>query len=554
MLQNVQITRLRGVPGKPGASARRVFRLVGWKPGFGLRGWRSPDHPITGFSSLLVLFILCLPLLSCSGHSDPNTLVMVIENSPVNLDPRVGTDAYSERVAELIFDSLVRKDEHFNLRPWVAESWDIPDPQTYIFHLRKGIRFHDGRPLTSRDVKWTLDSMSNGTVVSIRAATYRHVKNVEAPDDSTVVIHLDEPDATLLWNLSDGAFGIVPYGSGKELTADPIGSGPFRFVRLDPDSQVILVRNDNYWTKKPNVTRVRLNVVPDATTRALELRKGSADLVASNSLAADMVNTLRRDPNLRVQREPGTGLLYVAFNLRDPILKDVRVRQALAYAIDRQPILDALFGGYGRLADSVLPPQHWAYDGNVQHYPYSPEKANALLDEAGFPRGKDGVRFHLTMKTSTEETSRLLAAVLQQQLRDVGIALDIRTFEFATFYSDIVKGSFQLYSLRWVGGSNQDPDIFEYAFHSASFPPKRANRSYYSNPEVDALIDQGRKTLDQAERARIYARVQEILARDLPYIDFWYMDNVLVHTKRIRDVELSPSGNYDYLTTAEWAK
>jgi len=247
--------------------------------------------------------------------------------------------------------------------------------------------------------------------------------------------------------------------------------------------------------------------------------------------------------------------VYLAFNLRDPILKDVHVRQAMAYAINRQPILDHLFGGYGRLADSVLPPEHWAYDGSVEHYAYSPEKANALLDAAGFPRGKDGFRFHLTMKTSnTEETSRLLPVVLQQQLRQVGIALDIRTFEFATLYADILRGAFQLYSLRWVGGTNQDPDIFAYAFDSASFPPKRANRGYYSNPRVDALIAQGRQTVDQTERKRIYVEIQEILAHDLPYIDFWYMDNVMVHTTRIRDLDLTPSGNYDFLTTAQWAQ
>src|SRR5262249_11393621 len=156
-----------------------------------------------------------------------------------------------------------------------------------------------------------------------------------------------------------------------------------------------------------------------------------------------------------------TSLQYLAFNMRDPILQDVRVRQALAYAIDRQPMLHHLFGDQGRLADSVLPPEHWAYNGDVSHYPYDPVKANALLDASGHPRGPGGIRFHLTMKTSTEETTRLLAAVLQQQLRKVGIELDIRSFEFATFYSDVLKGSFQLYSLRWVGYSNQDPDIFE---------------------------------------------------------------------------------------------
>ncbi|HEX5432893.1 MAG TPA: ABC transporter substrate-binding protein [Candidatus Angelobacter sp.] len=499
--------------------------------------------------------MICTVCLSCSDHPAPGTLVMDIESSPVNLDPRVGTDSQSERIAELIFDPLVRKDDHFNLLPWVAQSWDTPDPRTYVFHLRNGIVFHDGRPLTARDVKWTLDSYKNGTIVSIRAATYRHVIKVDAPDDYTVVVHLDEPDSTLLWNLSDGAFGIVPYGSGKELTVKPIGSGPFRFVSLQQDSNVILERNDHYWATPPSIERIRMNVVPDATTRALELRKGSADLVATNSLGADMVNTLRRDPHIRVQREPGTALVYLAFNLRDPILKDVRVRQALAYAIDRRPILDYLFGGFGRLADSVLPPEHWAYYGNVQHYPYSPEKANELLDEAGFPRGKNGIRFHLTFKTSnTEETSRLLPVALQEQFKKVGIALDIRTFEFAALYSDILKGAFQMYSLRWVGGSNQDPDIFAYAFDSNSFPPKRANRGYYSNPRVDALIAQGRQTVDQAERKRIYAQIQEILAHDLPYIDFWYMDNVLVHTTRIRDLKLSPSGNYDFLTTAEWAK
>ena len=303
---------------------------------------------------LFAVFSLTV-LVSCSAHPSRGTLVMDIESSPVNLDPRVGTDSQSERIADLIFDPLVRTDAHFNLLPWVAERWELPDPRTYVFHLRKGIVFHDGRPLTARDVKWTLDSYQNGTVVSIRAATYRHVVEVDALDEYTVVIHLDEPDSTLLWNLSDGAFGIVPYGSGKELTVKPIGSGPFRFVSLEQDNNVILERNDHYWAKPPNIERVRMNVVPDATTRALELRKGSADLVATNSLGADMVNTLRRDFHLKVQREPGTGLVYLAFNLRDPILRDSRVREAMAYAIDRQPILDYLFGGYGRLADSVLP-------------------------------------------------------------------------------------------------------------------------------------------------------------------------------------------------------
>ena len=497
--------------------------------------------------------LLCMSLLSCSKRPDANTVVMIIESSPTNLDPRVGTDAQSERIDELIFDPLVHRDEHFNMVPWVAEKWEIPDPKTYIFHLRRGIHFQDGRPLTAHDVKWTLDSVRDGSLTTLKTTTYKLVEHVDAPDDATVIIHLSEPDGTLLYNVSDGAFGIVPYGSGKPFNRHPIGSGPFTFVSQDPDAEVVLQRNDNYWGERAQVERVRLTIVPDATTRALELRKGSADISPSGSLSADMIGTLRHYRGLEIEQLPGTVLAYLAFNLRDPILNDVRVRQALAYAIDRGAVLHYLFGDEGRLADSVLPPQHWAYSGDVAHYPYNPAKANAMLDAAGYLRGANGVRFHLTMKTSTEETTRLLAAALQQQLRQVGIALDIRSFEFATFYSDVTKGAFQLYSLRWVG-ANEDPDIFYYAFHSSSFPPKHANRSFYVNPEMDRLIEAGRSSVDQEKRKQIYAQVQQILARDLPYINLWYFDNVVVHSARVRDLHVNPAGNYDFLATLHVAQ
>jgi peptide/nickel transport system substrate-binding protein len=196
-----------------------------------------------------------------------------------------------------------------------------------------------------------------------------------------------------------------------------------------------------------------------------------------------------------------------------------------------------------------LPPESWAYNGDVQHYPHDPIKARELLDEAGYKEA-NGIRFHLQMKTSTEETSRAIAAVFQQQLRDVGIALDIRSYEAATFLSDVTHGEFQVYSLRWVGG-NQDPEIFEYAFDSAQIIPNGANRQYYSNARVDALIAQARAELDQNTRNRDYAEVQKILAEDLPYVNLWYLNNVMVASKRVHGLELNPSGNFDFLKTAE---
>ena len=503
------------------------------------------------FASCLCTLALLFPLLSCSSRPDPNTLVMLIESSPTNLDPRVGIDAQSELIDSLICDDLLSRGDNLNVAPGLAERWDTPDTRTFVFHLHPGVIFHDGRPLTSRDVKWTFDSLLQGKIRSTKSAVYKYVDHIDAPDNVTVVFHMKEQDATLLWNLSDGAIGIVPYGSGDEMTLHPIGSGPFKFVSSETDREVVLERNDNYWREKAKVTRVRFSVVPDVNTRALELRKGSGD-IAVNSLTPDMVLTLSRDNGLLVERSPGTRLAYLAFNLRDPILKDVRVRQAFAYALDRRPMIEFLWRGEAQAARSVLPTQSWAYNGDVPAYEHDPVKANQLLDAAGYPR-VNGERFHITMKTSTDENTRLMVAVMQQQLREVGVVLDIRSFEFATFFADVTHGAFQIYGLRWIGG-NEDPDIFEYAFDSAKIPPNGANRGFYSNPRLDGLIDQARRQIDSAARQPLYFEVQRILANDLPYINLWYLDNVVVHTPRVKNLRLNPSGNYDFLRIVELAR
>jgi peptide/nickel transport system substrate-binding protein len=525
------------------------------------RGPRTSDLSRLGLQSEVrcrfgpgVLALLCVvaaivPLLACSAKPDPNTLVMIIESSPTNLDPRVGLDAYSARIDALLFDGLVTRGDQLNVVPGLAERWEIPDPRTYVFHLHHGVRFHDGRGLTSRDVKWTLDSLLQGRIRSTKTANYRFVDHIDAPDDFTVIFHLKEPDSPLLWNLADAVMGIVPYGSGEEMTQHPIGSGPFKFVSAEMDREVVIERNDDYWGAKAKLARVRFTVIPDETTEALELRKGSSDIAINAYLTPDTIAVLAHDPNLTVMNGPGTRLAYLAFNLRDPILKDARVRQAIAYALDRRPMIEYLWRGEATPASSVLPKQSWAYNGDVPVYDHDPEKAKQLLDAAGYPES-NGVRFHITMKTSTDANTRLMVAVMQRQLREVGIALDIRSFEFATFFSDVTHGAFQMYGLRWIGG-NEDPDIFEYAFHSAKFPPNGANRGFYSNPKIDALIDQARREVDPAVRKPLYAEVQRILAEDLPYIDLWYLDNVLVHTRRVRNLKLNPAGNFDFLRTAE---
>jgi peptide/nickel transport system substrate-binding protein len=507
---------------------------------------RNRGCGVLALASLAAAFSLagCGP-----GAQKPGTVTMLIESSPTNLDPRIGTDAQSEHIYSLLFDTLVRRDARFNVQPWLAESWETPDPLTYVFHLRSGVRFHDGRPLTAKDVQWTMQSILNGSLISVKSQTYRNVDHVDAPDSLTAVFHMKKQDVALLWNLSDGAIGIVPAGSGRDFGRRPIGSGPFRFVSQEQDKEVVVERNPDYWAAKPSIERVRFAVVPDSITRALELQKGSAD-VAVNALSADQVYALRNDSQLKVEAGPGTILNYISFNTRDKVLRDARVRRAIAFAINRPLIVHALWRDRARLAESLLPQEHWAWTGDVQGHEYDPAEANRLLDAAGFTRGPDGVRFHLTIKTSTDETSRTLAVVMQQELRSVGIALEVRSFEFATFYADIAKGAFQMYTLRWVGG-NEDPDIFRYVYATASIPPHGMNRGYYSNPALDALIAAAAEASTQSDRAALYAKIQQVIANDLPAINLWYLDTVIVHNRRLEDVALSSSGNFDFLRDAK---
>ncbi|HEV2298724.1 MAG TPA: ABC transporter substrate-binding protein [Candidatus Acidoferrales bacterium] len=503
------------------------------------------------FVHVAAAFCSVLLMAGCSTrHStqDSGTVNFLIESMPVNLDPRIGTDAQSEHIDYLLFDNLLQRDAKLDLAPDLAEKWEMPDSRTYVFHLRKGVRFANGQELTSADVKFTYESIISGAIKSPKRGAYQLVDSIETPDPWTVIFHLREPYASFPLNLIRQAGGIVPQNAGADFAQHPVGTGPFRSVSLSPDENVIVERNPNYFGGAPTLARVQFRIVPDALVRALEIRKGTGDVML-NALTPDMDVALARDPNIEVTRSPGSALAYIAFNCQDAILKHREVRQALAYATDRAALIQYLQRGEAREAASLLPPSHWAYDPSVQQYDYDPARANSLLDAAGYPRGADGIRFHLELKTSTEEATRLYAAALQNQWSKVGVALDLRSLEFATFYADITRGSFQLYTLRWVG-ANLDPDVFDYVFDSEKVPPAGANRGRYSYPQLDALLQQARVTTDQLKRKEILARVQTIVATDEPYINLWYYDNICLHRKRVTNIVLSPGGDFDFLEHA----
>ena len=506
---------------------------------------------VNSFSFVLIFCALALSLLlqACSrpAASDPNSITFLIESSPTNLDPRFATDSQSQRIDGLLFSSLLERDDRMNLRGDLAESWDTPNPLTYVFHLRRGVHFHDGRPLTSADVKATFDFILDPANKSAKRGAFRLVTSIEAPDDATVIFHLSEPYASFTINLVRPTIGIVPANAGADFSHHPIGSGPFRFIQQSQDEEVVVERNPEYFRGAPQIARVRFRIVPDAVVRALELRKGSADLEMS-SLSPDSIPVLARQPDLEVADRSGTNFTYLGFNLEDSALSHRELRQALALATNRESLIRYLLHGQAKIAAGVLPPDHWAAEANVAQYPYDPARANQLLDAAGFARKQGGVRLHLTLKCSTDEQARLIGAALQEQWRRVGIELELRPLELATLFSDVAKGTFQITYQRWLG-ANTDPDFFEFVFSSRRFPPDGANRGHYRNPRIDSLTDQIRVEMNQERRKVLCSEVQKTLAEDLPYLPLWFSDVVSVHRRSLGALELSSTADYNFLAT-----
>src|ERR1700744_4065767 len=491
-------------------------------------------------TSLLLCFITSFCVVcSTKASTNPNTLTFLLESNPTNLDPRFATDAFSQRIDGLLFSSLLVRDAQMNLHGDLAQSWETPDPLTWIFHLRKDVHFNDGTPVTSADVKATFDFIRTPGNKSAKRGAFRLVTSIDAPDSATVIFHLKEPYASFPINLVRPTTCIVSANAGADFARKLTGSGPFQFVSQSQDAEVVIERNPKFSGPAPNLERVRFRIVPDAIVRALELRKGSGDIEIS-SLTPDIIPVLVKQRTLALADRPGTNFTCLGVNLEDPILKRREVRQALAYATDRETLIKYLQHGQARVAAGILPPNHWAYEPNVTQYTLDAAHAEKLLDEAGFLRKANGIRFAITLKTSTDEQFRVLGAAIQEQWRRVGIDLELRPLEFATVLSDATKGNFQLNLLRWVG-ANKDPDIFEFVFSSKRFPPDGANRGHYRNPRVDALTDQIRVEMDQSKRKVLCSEVQKILADDLPYLPLWFTDAPSVHRKSLSQFDLSPT-------------
>lgn len=502
------------------------------------------------------LFALCtlhfaLPVLLASGcaPSQPpadDVVRVIVRAAPTNFDPRAGTDESSQRVHQLVYSHLLRIDDQLRVvagPPALAARLDTPDPLTYIVHLRSGVKFHDGHELTAKDVVYTFSSFLQPDFISPRTGAYRMVESVRALDDYRVEFRLKEPFGSFPIQL---VMHVVPDGAGESLRTFPIGTGPYRFVRYVVDEQVELATFEGYFDGLPQNAGVVLRIVPDDTMRGLELRKGSADLTI-NDVPPDIAYQLEKD-GLTVTQAQGVDYTYIGLNLRDPVLADKRVRHAIGYAVNRQAIVDHLRRGLAQPAVGVLSPVAWAFEPHVHQFDHDLVRARQLLDEAGYP-DPDGEgplpRLRLSLKTSTDEFYRLQATVIQQDLRRAGIDVDVRSYEFATFYADVLKGNFQMYTLQWVGVT--DPDMLRRVYHSEQVPPVGFNRIYYSNPEVDRLLDLATTAADDERRRKYYGEVQKLVAEEAPYISLWYKTNIAVARPNIRGLRLSAQADFHSL-------
>ncbi len=510
----------------------------------------------------LLRLLPCLALVAllwtaCAKTPDPqwpedNLLVIALPNAPVNLDPRLATDASSQRVLELVLHGLMSKDPAGNLIPGLAESWEILEAgRRYRFHLRTGVLFHDGSTLDADDVAWTFRTLIDGTVASPKRAAFDRVERIEVVDPHTIDFHLSEPFGSFLVEFTSSQ-GIVPEGSTpEEMNRRLIGTGPFRFAGQTPET-VTLEAFADCWDGAPRLDRLVLREIPDATVRVLELMKGTVQLVI-NDLPPDLVPRFREHEAYRVVEAPGAVYAYLGLNLRDPILEDVRVRRALAHAIDRQKLVDSLWRGLGLVTETILPPGLYYRHEELEPYDYDPARARELLDQAGWP-DPDGdgpePRFTLAYKTSTNEAYVLQAQVIQQMMHDVGVELEINSQEFATFYEDVRRGNFQIFSLLRFGAT--DPNIYDMILHSENVPPAGQNRGFYENEAFDRLVERAARMTEPEERLPLYLRIQEILRDDLPYVSLYTRVNVAVMPSILKGYVNYPNGELYGLKNVYW--
>lgn len=496
------------------------------------------------------------------GRAQPaygDTLVEALLGDVASLIPNITVDSPSHEIGGLIYNGLVDRDQDLKLVGDLAESWSFSgDCLSLTFRLRPGVRWHDGRPFTAEDVLFTYRTMVHPKTPSAYKEDFRAVESIAALDPHTVRVTYGRPYAKALqsWNMwmlprhllapfvEEGRLREAPQNR-----ANPVGTGPYRFQEWRAGEKIVLAANPDYWEGRPYISRLVYRIIPSQATIFLELKArgvDTANLTALQYVRQTAYPAFRKA--YRKFRYPSSTYTYLGFNLRDPRFADRRVRQAFAHAIDKQQLIEGVVLGLGREATGPYKPGTWVYNPGVRRYPHDPERARQLLAEAGWrERNAEGLlvkdgrpfRFELLTNQGNDERKKV-AEIIQASLREVGVAVEIRILEWAAFIKEYVnKRRFEAIVLGW--GIGLDPD--QYAiWHSSQIGPDELNVISYQNPEVDALLEQGRQSCVESERKRHYDRLQEVLAEDQPIIFLYFRDALPVVSGRVHGIQESPNG------------
>lgn len=501
----------------------------------------------------LAIFVMAISVSCRRGGSEYVTVALSESFSGFDTLTSDKSDAAAERVRNLMFNALVKKTESFDYTGEMAESIETSeDGKTITFKLRQNIKFHNGAGFTSKDVKYTFDELFKSTGYkrlaffdSVDKKLVPHIDGIETPDEFTVVFRIARPALKnqLLSNLV--AIPVIPDGTVATQRTQPIGSGPFKFVNFDQSqSTVELEAFAEYWDGAPKVTKLRVKTIPDASALQAELQTGAVDIApVPSNLTPDSLKTLAGQANLSVQQFDGSNIQYLGLNTQSAPLTNVKVRQAIGYAIDREKIIRELLSGQAKIAHSILPEASWAYSPGTQ-YGYDPERAKKLIAEAGYKN--EPIKFKFAAGNAAYSS---YAQAIQNMLVEVGLNVQIETLDPNTIREQLTQGNFQMNTGVWVGG-NQDPIFMKDLFTSARIPGPNVsccNRSRYSNPEVDKLVEQAVNETDRAKAKQLYVDAWAIISNELPLFPLWYPANMVITSKRIGNVKISPSGDWSFI-------
>jgi ABC-type transport system substrate-binding protein len=499
------------------------------------------------------ILALLLLVAGLAAHAQ-NELVIVRPSDPVSLDANLETTAPGAWVYGNIIEPLITLNSDMEIEPRLATSWEFVEPNRLRFELREGVTFHDGTPFNAEAVKFTWDRALFADPPGRWASLAGPIAAVEVVDEYTVDIVAEQPYGPLLLTTTMVYTGVVSPAAvekfGEEYGRNPVGTGPFKFVEWRTNERIVLEANEDYWRGRPELDRVVFRTVPEEGARMLALRSGEAHMVLNPS-PADLP-ALEADPQFEVNAATGLRVFYLGFNLEQPPIDDPLVRQAIAHAIDVPLIVESVLEGAATLPSSVIAPGVLGYSDMelLEKYPYDPERARELLEQAGYSRGsgglmvKDGQPLRLKMLPASGRylKDRDIAEVVQEFLRQVGIDVELDIFEWATTFTMMREGSFpyHLFSFGWLT-TTADADYTMFSnYHSEELPPESWNSWRYANERVDELLEQARVSVDIDEREALYAEVQEILAEELPNVPIYNTIEVAAHSSAVQGFRSHP--------------